>query len=258
MRWRFLMFVLHVTFVLLRIVALRHFGHDPQLDRHLMSRPSWPPTSTCVSACVYERASVISPFLSRTTWALGWELGWKILAKEMTGWSGGAIRNGEGDSQVFSLIPHPCSGPTSGNHVQNPLLEPRTRYFLTAKVVKDGRCSLFFPLLHLEQNGRTKLWVLSFCVAVYVQGLSCVQLFVTPMDCSMPGFLPCPSPSPRACSNSCPLSRWCHPTISSSVVPFSSCLQSFPASGGQSIGASASASILPMNSQGWFPLGGTG
>ena len=75
--------------------------------------------------------------------------------------------------------------------------------------------------------------------------------------------LPCPSPSPRACSNSCPLSRWCHPTISSSVVPFSSCLQSFPASGsflmsqffapgGQSIGASASASVLPMNIQDWL------
>ena len=80
--------------------------------------------------------------------------------------------------------------------------------------------------------------------------------------------LPCPSPSPRACSYSCPLSQWCHPTISSSVVPFS-CLQSFPASGsflmsrlcasgGQSIGASASASVLPMNIQDWFPLGLTG
>ena len=78
--------------------------------------------------------------------------------------------------------------------------------------------------------------------------------------------LPCPSPTPRACSNSCPSSRWCHPTISSSVVSFSSCLQSFPASGsfpvsqlfasgGQSIGASASASVLPMNIQDWFPLG---
>ena len=81
--------------------------------------------------------------------------------------------------------------------------------------------------------------------------------------------LPCPSPTPRACSNSCPLSRWCHPTISSSVVPFSSCLQYFPASGalplsqlftsgGQSIGASASASVLPMSIQDWFPLGWTG
>ena len=77
---------------------------------------------------------------------------------------------------------------------------------------------------------------------------------------------PCPSLSPGACSNSCPLSWWCHPTISSSVIPFSFRFQSFPASesflmswlfavGGQSIGASASASVLPMIIQGWFPLG---
>ena len=81
--------------------------------------------------------------------------------------------------------------------------------------------------------------------------------------------LPCPSLSPGECSNSCPLSWWCHPTISSSVIPFSSCLQSFPASrsfpmswlfasGGQSIGATASASVLPMDIQDWFPLGWTG
>ena len=80
-------------------------------------------------------------------------------------------------------------------------------------------------------------------------------------------WLPCPSPSLRVCSNSCPLSWWCYPTISSSVTPFSSCLRSFPASGsfptsqlftsdGQSIGASAS--VLPMNIQGRFPLGLTG
>ena len=78
--------------------------------------------------------------------------------------------------------------------------------------------------------------------------------------------LPCPLTTPGACLNSCPLSQWCHPIISSSVVPFSSCLQSFPASGfsprsqfftssGQSIGVSASASVLPMNVQDWFPLG---
>ena len=77
--------------------------------------------------------------------------------------------------------------------------------------------------------------------------------------------LPCPSPTLGACLNSCPLSQWCHSTISSSVVPFSYCLQSFPAlrsfqmsqfltSGGQSIGASASASVLPVNIQDWFPL----
>ena len=80
---------------------------------------------------------------------------------------------------------------------------------------------------------------------------------------------PCPSPTPRVYPNSCPLSRWCHPTISSSVVPFSSCLQSFPAlgsfpmsqlfaSGGQNIGVSSSASVLPKNIQDWSPLGWTG
>ena len=78
--------------------------------------------------------------------------------------------------------------------------------------------------------------------------------------------LPCPSSTPRACSNSCPSSQWCHPTISSSVIPFSSCLQSFLASGpflmsqllasgGQSTEVSASAPVLPMHIQDWFPLG---
>ena len=86
---------------------------------------------------------------------------------------------------------------------------------------------------------------------------------------SMHTRLPCPSPTPRACSNSCPSSWWCHPTISFSVVPFSSCLQSFPASGSflmshvfasgdRSIGDSASALVLPMNTQDWSPLGWTG
>ena len=101
---------------------------------------------------------------------------------------------------------------------------------------------------------------------IVVQLPSCLIL-CNPMSCSMPGFpvlhyLP-------VCSNSCPLSQWCHPTILSSVTPFSSISQSFPvsgsflmsqlfASGGQSIRASASASVLPTNTQGWFPLGLTG
>ena len=96
---------------------------------------------------------------------------------------------------------------------------------------------------------------------------SCLTL-CNPMNCSIPG-LPCPSPTPRVYSNSCALSQWCHPTISSSVVPFFSRLQSFPASvsfpmsqffasGGQIIGVSASASVLPMNIQDWFPLGSSG
>ena len=80
---------------------------------------------------------------------------------------------------------------------------------------------------------------------------------------------PCPSPTPGVHPNPCPLNWWCHPTISSSVIPFSSCPQSFPASGSfqmsqlfesgdQSIGVSASASVLPMNTQDWSPLGWTG
>ena len=79
---------------------------------------------------------------------------------------------------------------------------------------------------------------------------------------------PCPSPTPGVYSKSCPSRRWCHPAISSSVVPFSSCPQSLPASafplsklftwGGQSIGVSASTSVLPVNTQGWSPLGWTG
>ena len=100
-----------------------------------------------------------------------------------------------------------------------------------------------------------------------VQSLSQVWFFVTPG--LQHARLPCPSPTPRVYLNSCLLSQWSHPTISSSVVPFSSCLQSFQASGpfhmsqlfrsvGQSIGVSASTSILPVNIQDWLPLGWTG
>ena len=85
-----------------------------------------------------------------------------------------------------------------------------------------------------------------------------------PMDCSTPVFPV--HHTPRACSNSCPSSQWCHSTISSSIIPFFSCVQSFPTkgyflisqffiSGGRSIGISASASVLPVNIQDWFPLG---
>ena len=92
---------------------------------------------------------------------------------------------------------------------------------------------------------------------------SVAQLYPTVCDHSI---VHCPLSTPRIHQNSCPLSQWCHPTISSSVVPFSSCPQSFPASGyfqmsqlfpsgGQSIGVSASTSVLPMNTQDWSPLG---
>ena len=135
--------------------------------------------------------------------------------------------------------------------------------------------------------------LLSSSFSLVTQLLSPVRLFVT-LNSSMPGFPvlhsvqfnhsvmsdslwphglqharpPCPSPTTGVYPNSCSLSQWYHPTISSSVVPFS-CLQSFPAlgsfqmsqlfiSGGQSIGVSASTSVLPMNIQDWFPLGWTG
>ena len=92
---------------------------------------------------------------------------------------------------------------------------------------------------------------------------SCPTLWPHRLKHSRP---PCPSSTPRSYSNSCALSRWCHPTISSSAIPFCSHFQSFPAtgsfqinqfftSGGQSIGVSASASVLPMNIQDWYPLG---
>ena len=139
--------------------------------------------------------------------------------------------------------------------------------------------------------------LLSFCFAVpsevqtrFRQKL-CLDIFVTPVPHTVQGCSDqfsrsvvsdslrlhrlqqarplCPSPTPGVYSNSCPSSQWCHPAISSSVVPFSSCPQSLPASGsfpmsqvfasgGPSIGVSASASVLPMNTQDWFPLGWIG
>ena len=112
-----------------------------------------------------------------------------------------------------------------------------------------------------QENENLKKWL------VVVQSLSPVQLFVNWWTAAHQASLS--FTISQSCSNSCPLSRWCHPTISSSVIPFSSCLQSFPASrsfqmsqfftsDGQSIGASALASVLPMNIQDWFPLGLTG
>ena len=114
----------------------------------------------------------------------------------------------------------------------------------------------------LSEERKKKEILLSFPFSS-VHSLSCGWLFVVHTR------LPCPSPTPRGCPNSCPSSWWCHPPISSSVVPFSSRLQSFPATGSfpvsqffasgvQSIGVSASASILPINIQDWFPLGWTG
>ena len=119
-----------------------------------------------------------------------------------------------------------------------------------------------------------KYWSFSFNISPSnesfqsVQSLSCVWLFAIPWT-TQHARPACPSPTPRVYPNPCPLTRWCHLTISTSVVPFSSCLQSFPtsgsfqmsqllASGGQSTGVSDPASVFPTNIQDWFPLGWTG
>ena len=111
-----------------------------------------------------------------------------------------------------------------------------------------------------------KLAISCFSSVQFSHSVTCNSLWPHGLQYTM---LPCTSPTPRAYSNSCPSSWWCHPTISSSVIPFSSCSQSFPASGsfpmsqlfasgGQSIGVSASASVLPMNTQDGSPLVWTG
>ena len=122
-----------------------------------------------------------------------------------------------------------------------------------------------------NRRNKTEKWTKQKFRCLRFSSVQCfirVQLFATPWTAH--ARLPCPSPAPRACPNSCPLSSWCHhPTVSSPAIPFSSCPQSFPASGSflmsqffasgcQNIGVSASASVLPMNIQDWFPLGWTG
>ena len=122
----------------------------------------------------------------------------------------------------------------------------------------------YHGLSHLNYSREINYYFIQFST---VQKLSHVWLFATP--CKMQHARPpCPSPTPRVYSNPCPSSQWHHPTISSSVIPFSSCPQSFPASGsfqmsqlfasgGQRIGVSASASVLPMHIQDWSSLGWT-
>ena len=112
-------------------------------------------------------------------------------------------------------------------------------------------------------------WEREYFQARHIQFSSVAQSCLTLQPHELQHTRPlCPSPTPGAYPNSCPLSQWCHPTISSSVIPFSSCPQSFPASQsfqmsqlfasrGQSIGVSASASVPPMNTQDWSPLGWT-
>ena len=177
----------------------------------------------------------------------------------LQGFPGGSEGNGSAYNAGY-LGSIPGSGRSSGEGKGNPLqyscLEnPMDRGAWQATVHGIPRSPTW-----LTNTQRAK----SYCCPV---AQLCLTLWDS-MDCSTPGP-PCPSPSPGAYPNSCPLSRWCHPTISSSVVSFSSCPQSFPASGSfqmsqlfasdcQSIGVSASASVLPMPIHSWFPLGLTG
>ena len=133
---------------------------------------------------------------------------------------------------------------------------------------ENGLCKALSPL-SLTLWGHwcvCGFWASEFCPAQFSRSIVSNSLWHHGLQHARP---PCPSPTPGAYSNSCPLSWWCHPTISSSVIPFSSCFQSFSTSGsfpmsqffasdGQSIGVSASAVVLPMNIHYWFPLGLTG
>ena len=142
----------------------------------------------------------------------------------------------------------------------------------TQSKVEKGKNRL---LRGLKENIKYIHWYLFQWVGTRVQDMFCILLLLL-FSCQVVSTslqphglqhvrLPCPSPSAGVCPSLCPLHWWCHPTISSSVIPFSSCLQSFPASGSfpmsrlfpsgcQSIGVSASASVLPMSIQGWFLL----
>ena len=154
-----------------------------------------------------------------------------------------------------------ASGPITLWQVHGETTETGTDFiYLSSKIAADGDCSQEIKrCLLLERKVVTNL--VQFSRSVLSNSLQ-------PHE-SQHARPPCPSSTLRAHPNSCPSSWWCHPVISSSVVPFSSCPQSFPASGsfpmsqlfswgGQSTGVSASASVLPMNTQDWFPLGWTG
>ena len=151
------------------------------------------------------------------------------------------------------------------HHLANPLrLTALNLIFQTNPWIWTVWLSLWicvFELSHKQNNSDRSLAVSQFSRSVVSD-----SLWSHGLQHARP---PCPSPAPGAYSNAWPLSQWCHPTISSSVIPYSRCLQSFPESwsfpvsqffisGGQSIGISASASVLPINIQDWFPLGLTG
>ena len=140
--------------------------------------------------------------------------------------------------------------------------------FPVSQNVNSTRADIFlsFVCCHIQNLELCLVWRKCFSSVCFSCSFASDSLWPPGLQHTM---LPCPSPTPGACSNSCTLRWWCHPTISSSVVLISSCLQSFPASesfpmsqllasGDQSIEISAWASVLPMNIQDWFPLGLTG
>ena len=154
-----------------------------------------------------------------------------------------------------------ASGPITSWQIDGETMETlRDFIFLGSKITADGDCSHKIKrCLLFGRKAMTNLSSVQFSRSVMSDSLHRLQ-HARP---------PCPSPTPRVRTNPCPLSRWCHPTISSSVVPFSSCPQSFLASwsfqmsqvfasGGQSIRGSASTAVIPMNTQVWSPLGWTG
>ena len=173
--------------------------------------------------------------------------------------SGKEFASNAGNVRDMNLIPGlgRFPGEGHGNPLQYSCLEnPLDRGAWWATVHRIAKSWTWPKWLSTHTQMDPFSLVAQSCVTLWPRGLQHTRL-------------PCPSPTPRACSNSHPSSWWCHPTISFSVVPFSSCLQSIPASGsflmsqffasgGQSIRASSSASVLSMNIQDWFPLGLTG
>ena len=223
------------------------------------------------------RAAVHGVARSQTWLTDSTELNWS----DKHGFPGGSVSK-ESACNVGDLASVPRVGwfPGEGNGnplqyswLENPMhIEAR---WATVHRVARFRHNLVSRLPQCDKHIRAKNFVASQVLTMQshlylsvnsVQSLSHICLWPHGLQHTRP---PCPSPTPGVHSDSCSLSRWCYPTISSSVIHFSSCLQSLPASGsfpmsqlsawgGQSIGVSASASVLPMNTQDWSPLGWTG
>ena len=184
-----------------------------------------------------------------TFWRSHPDLHWGLSSPNVSHW----------DVSLASLLSHSCTWPVAlYPHQRSQLPHPAQveSIHLIRVSCKQAITTFSIPIPPLPFNQHQFSSVTQSCLTLQPHGLQHTR----------PPYL---SPTPRIYSNSRPLSRWCHPIISSSVVPFSSCLQSFPASGsfqmnqfftseGQSIGVSASASVLSMNIQDWFPLGWTG